>query len=134
MTTPRTGVPRRSVLLAALLVLSSAVALAGASTAEPSFPGANGKLAFTSLDGAIYVTDASGGSPRDITAPSFYDSNPAWSPDGSRLAYAGIRDGNFEILVMDANGGSERRLTRDPAADWNPTWSPDGLRIAFASS
>jgi hypothetical protein len=72
---------RRSVLVAALLVLTSAVALASASTAQSSFPGANGKLAFTSLDGAIYVMDAAGGSPQDITS-SFYDTNPVWSVPG----------------------------------------------------
>jgi Tol biopolymer transport system component len=125
---------RRAVLLAALLVLTSTAALAGASRAESSFPGANGKLAFTSLDGAIYVMDAAGGRPREIARP-FWDTNPVWSPDGSRLAFSGPREGgSSEISVMDADGGGEARLTRDPAFDWNPTWSPDGSRIAFASN
>jgi Tol biopolymer transport system component len=125
---------RRSVLLSALLALASAVALAGPSTAESSFPGANGKLAFTSPDGGIYVMDAAGGTPRKIPKP-FWNTNPVWSPDGSRLAFSAPRDrGSSGISVMDADGGGEKRLTNDPVVDWNPTWSPDGSRIAFASN
>lgn len=125
---------RRSVLLAALLVLASAVALASASTAEPSFPGANGKLAFTSPDGGIYVMGAAGGTPRKIPTP-FWNTHPVWSPDGSRLAFSAPRDrGSFGISVMDADGGGEKRLTSDPALDGNPAWSPDGSQIAFASN
>lgn len=130
---PRPAFCRRSVLLTTLLVLVSAVSLARASTAESSFPGANGKLAFTSLDGTIYAMNAAGGTPRAITT-ALWSTNPVWSPDGSKLAISGPRDGgSFEILVIDANGGGETRLTRDPAFDWNPTWSPDGSQIAFAT-
>jgi Tol biopolymer transport system component len=72
---------RRSVLLTALLALASAVVVAGASTAESSFPGANGKLVFTSPDGGFYVMDAAGGTPRKIPTP-FWNTHPVWSPDG----------------------------------------------------
>jgi Tol biopolymer transport system component len=125
---------RRSVLLAALLALVSAVALASASTAESSFPGANGKLVFTSPDGGIYVMDAAGGAPHKIPTP-FWNTHPVWSPDGSRLAFSAPRArGSFGISVMDADGGGEKRLTSDPVVDGNPSWSPDGSRIAFASN
>jgi Tol biopolymer transport system component len=128
------GFRRRSVLLTALLALASAAALAGASTAESSFPGANGKLVFTSPDGGLYVMDAAGGAPRKIPTP-FWNTHPVWSPDGSRLAFSAPRArGSFGISVMDADGGGEKPLTSDPAVDGNPTWSPDGLRIAFSSN
>ena len=61
------------------------------------------------------------------------DLSPAWSPDGSRIAFATSRDGNFEIYVMNANGENPVRLTNHPASDRTPAWSPDGTRIAFAS-
>lgn len=61
------------------------------------------------------------------------DFGPAWSPDGTRIAFASERDGNLEIYVMNADGSGATRLTNHPATDWGPTWSPDGARIAFAS-
>ena len=62
-----------------------------------------------------------------------YDGNPAWSPDGQRIAFTSDRDGNREIYVMDADGGNPTRLTQNDGDDVDPTWSPDGQRIAFTS-
>src|SRR5262245_53842805 len=59
---------------------------------------------------------------------------PAWSPDGSRIAFYSGRDGNLEVYVMDADGKRQRRLTRNPRQDGLPSWSPDGRSIAFTSS
>ena len=59
---------------------------------------------------------------------------PARSPDGTRVAFSSIRDGNLEIYVMDADGGNPVNLTRDDAYDLAPAWSPDGRRIAFQRS
>jgi Tol biopolymer transport system component len=61
---------------------------------------------------------------------------PAWSPDGERIAYVSSRsEDNSEIYVMASNGSERtRRLTDIPGHDhWPPTWSPDGNRIAFTS-
>ncbi|HEV7903267.1 MAG TPA: DUF4214 domain-containing protein [Pyrinomonadaceae bacterium] len=59
-------------------------------------------------------------------------SGPSWSPDGTRLAFVSIRDGNPEIYTVDATGGAVTRLTNNPAADTLPTWLGDG--IAFTST
>lgn len=61
------------------------------------------------------------------------DSMPAWSPDGTKIAFASGRDGNNEIYVMDANGTDQTRLTVDPDFDSKPDWSTDGTRIAWDS-
>ena len=64
----------------------------------------------------------------------FLASRPAWSPDGRRIAYAGVRDdGNLDIYVVRVDGRGRRRLTRPPfsADDGNPVWSPDGRKLAF---
>ena len=61
------------------------------------------------------------------------DATPAWSPDGSRIAFSSTRDGlsDTELYVMNADGSNQTRLTDNTADDRNPTWSPDSQRIAF---
>jgi hypothetical protein len=62
-------------------------------------------------------------------------SNPAFSPDGNRLAVA-IRDpatARRDIWILDLGRETVSRFTFDPADDFNPAWSPDGMRIAFSS-
>jgi Tol biopolymer transport system component len=60
--------------------------------------------------------------------------NPAWSPDGSRIAFeAWPTEDNGEIYVMNADGTGAVNLTNDPAFDRWPAWSPDGTAIVFSS-
>lgn len=63
----------------------------------------------------------------------FSHTQPAWSPDGDRLAFRTSRDGNFDIYVMSVDGSAVSRLTRNAAQDDSPEWSPDGARIVFTS-
>jgi TolB protein len=56
---------------------------------------------------------------------------PAWSPDGTQIAFEGAVDGQSDIYVMNADGSHIRRLTDDPARDSLPGWSPDGAYIVF---
>lgn len=61
------------------------------------------------------------------------DGSPAWSPDGTRIAFYSERDGNAEIYVMNADGTGVTRLTRTSADEGYPAWSPDGRTISFDS-
>ena len=65
------------------------------------------------------------------------DLEPAWSPDGNKIAFTSDRDGNDgkdEIYTMNANGTGLDRLTNNhPQDDFEPAWSPDGNKIAFTS-
>src|SRR5439155_1178444 len=67
------------------------------------------------------------------TTPATYG-HPAWSPDGTKIAFHSDRDGNFEIYVMNSDGSGVTRLTNNYDSDWQPAWSPDGSRIAFTKN
>jgi len=57
-----------------------------------------------------------------------------WSPDGEKIAYTSMQDGNAEIYIMDADGGNQRNLTKHPSLDSSPQWSPDSTQIVFVSN
>lgn len=60
--------------------------------------------------------------------------SPAWSRDGSRIAFSGLRaSGQSDLYVLNRDTGEITRLTNDTYADSDPTWSPDEMEIAFAS-
>jgi len=61
-------------------------------------------------------------------------SDPAFAPDGSRIAFVSGRDGNAEIYVMNADGTGTTRVTNDPLTDGRPAFMPDGQSLVFHSS
>ena len=65
-------------------------------------------------------------------APS-EDRHPSWAPDGSRIAFASDKDGDFDLYTVDENGENRTRMTNSSGDDVQPDWSPDGSKIAFAS-
>jgi TolB protein len=52
------------------------------------------------------------------------DYDPVWSPDGSKIAFASDRDGDWEVYAMNADGTDQTNLTENPADDYDPAWSP----------
>jgi hypothetical protein len=82
----------------------------------------------------IYSIKVNGADPVRLTTRVGTDGDPAWSPDGSRIAFHSNRDGNYEIYVMNADGSNPVRLTNSSDSDESPAWSPDGTRIAFTSN
>jgi TolB protein len=122
-------------------LLLVAVALAGCGGSAPKEPPA---LVFVSTqdgDYAIFGADEHGNHARrltkekgDVTSPRglFFQVEPAWSPDGRRIAFASPRSGTSHIYVMRADGTGTRQLTNSDQNDSHPGWSPDGRRLVFS--
>lgn len=119
------------------LLIGCAAIAAAAPVAIAAYPGVNGAIAFTTdpanEDQEIAVLPAGGGAVTALTSNSADDRTPTYSPDGTRIAFVSLRDGNEEIYVMNADGSGQTRLTDNPLPDRDPTWSPGGERIAFSS-
>jgi dipeptidyl aminopeptidase/acylaminoacyl peptidase len=67
-------------------------------------------------------------------ADNIDDYTPAWSPDGSKIAFSSYRTGHSEIWVMNADGSGATALTNSQSLDSDPNWSPNGEQIAFNST
>jgi Tol biopolymer transport system component/serine/threonine protein kinase len=83
----------------------------------------------------IWVVNVSTAERRQLTDAKTGDAaQPAWSPDGARIAYWGKhKGGQRDIWTIPARGGDPAQVTDDAAFDWNPVWSPDGKFLYFAS-
>ena len=77
--------------------------------------------------------NSDGSSQTNLTTNGGLDRYPAWSFDGTRIAFSSFRDANEEIYVMGRDGSDPINITNNPAYDSNPSWSPDGSKIVFAS-
>jgi Tol biopolymer transport system component len=89
----------------------------------------------------IYTMNSDGSEVTRLTSDGAYryplssrSTAPAWSPDGSRIAFQSTRSGNHEIWVMDADGSDPVNVSQSPGADTEPAWSPDGGQITFTSN
>lgn len=92
---------------------------------------------WSTLDGDIYVANIDGSGLQRLTTTPELDEQPAWSPDGRRIAFRSHRTGDWDIWIMNADGSSQTNLMVDqlPATstEHTPAWSPDGSRIIYAS-
>lgn len=87
-------------------------------------------IAFAAL-GDIYLMPV-GGVPKNITKDAAYDTDPAWSPDGSQLVYSSDKAGGLlQLWLRDVASGRERQLTHIATQPISPAFSPDGKRIAY---
>jgi TolB protein len=128
----------RAMFVVAVLVACTAAALVAVSReAEAAFPGKNGRIALCHSNGSTIVSVQPDGSAyrTEVSGDSEYTCDPAYSPDGTKLAFTSDRDeSNYDIYVKDLASGRLTQLTNDDEADISdrrPAWSPDGTKIVF---
>lgn len=112
---------------------------AGASKGVPKAPKSSPEvIAFSDRDASgdeeIFTIRPDGTGRRQLTRDTGLDSEPAVSPDGTRIAWASDAErNNVDIFIMNVDGTAKKRLTKHLQPDSDPTFSPDGKTIAFRS-
>jgi tricorn protease len=93
-----------------------------------------GQRALFEARGQILTVPAEHGDWRNVAAGSNHASRaPAWSPDGSRIAYFSDEEGEYRLVIIPQDGMGDREVIQLPESSFffGPTWSPDGRRIAY---
>ena len=90
------------------------------------------QLAFV-YAGDIWIADRDGSNPRRLTSSPVEESNPSFSPDGTRIAFAASYENNLDAYVISTSGGQPRRLTWHPGPDVPTGWTADGSAVTLVS-
>ena len=108
-----------------------------AAPAAAALPGKNGKIAFSAFRNGnmdVYTVNSDGSGQTRLTTDPSWDFDPAWSPDGGKIAYTERVDdfGHSFITVMDADGSNKQRVWTLPEFSLGqPSWSPTGAELAM---
>ena len=134
--------PTRGGLLLAVATIAAMVVIPA--TAWATYPGTNGRIAYSETRGLvpgggeynweIFTIPPAGGDPTRLTDNAISDTQPSWSADGRRLAFirgSAYIDQNQNVWTMRADGTHQRQVTHGPAAESAPSFSPGGGRIVM---
>jgi TolB protein len=81
----------------------------------------------------LYIKSVEGVAVTQLTGDPASDTQPAFSPDGLRVAFASDRGGQWDIWIISTDSGQPIRVTDSPADEVHPSWSPDGQQLVFCS-
>jgi Tol biopolymer transport system component len=144
--------------LSVIAALAASVVVLGATMtpAQATFPGKNGKIAFThtfhnitperegnEVTSDIYTVNPDGTNLTNLTADTSYitadtstsvsEGGAAWSPDGAKIAFVSSFDSKSDIYVTDADGSNPKRLTNNEGRfQAVGSWSPDGAKMVLS--
>jgi Tol biopolymer transport system component len=79
----------------------------------------------------IYTVNRDGSNLRRLTNYDVYTAEGVLSPDGRRIVFTSLKDGDLDIYTMNVDGSDVRKLTNTPGYDGGPWWSPDGTKIVY---
>lgn len=124
------------------LLLASAITLSGFQAVSQTSPqwlrypaiSPDGSQIVFTYKGDLYLVDSQGGEAKQITFHEAHDYKPVWSKDGSQIAFASDRYGNFDVYTMDANGGPATRLTYHSNDEEPYEFSADNQAVIFGAS
>ncbi len=94
----------------------------------------DGRTIVFSYQGDLFTVPAAGGEARHLTVHTAYDFMPVWSPDGTVIAFASDRYGNFDIFKVPATGGEVERLTSHSSNEYPNSFLPDGSAVLFSAT
>jgi Tol biopolymer transport system component/C-terminal processing protease CtpA/Prc len=128
--------PGLTLLLAALLAPAPVRAMAAGEALWLRTPAISpdGQSVVFSYRGDLWRVPAAGGAATPLTVSAAYETAPVWSPDGTQIAFASDRYGDFDLFVMPATGGEATRLTFHSADDLPTSFTPDGRGVLFSSA
>jgi Tol biopolymer transport system component len=127
----------RTWLILTVAILSCVCAAAPAAAQATAV---NGRIAFTVcefgvlgiLQCDIWVMNPDGSGQLNLTnTPDLDETDPSWSPDGTRIAYVEGTTGVNRLMIINADGSARAVVTPEPSFQFRPTWSPGGSRLAF---
>ncbi len=125
--------------LARTLVFTGTILIFTCCNLKPASVESCSRIAYTyysypkEQNGDIYSVCADGSDAIRLTDDPAYDGAPAWSPDGTQIAFVSDRSGAAQVYRMDADGGNVRQLTTDLLND-DPIWLPGGEQIAVRTT
>ena len=139
--TVRNAMPKSIRLMNARAVLLTTVAwlgTAGAASAQGTrllrHPTVSRDLVAFEYAGDLWAVARAGGQARRLTATPTVETEPYFSPDGSKIAFTATVGGNTDVYVVPTAGGDPTRLTYHPGMDRVRGWTPDGKRVVLASA
>ena len=128
----------RPMLIALLSCLPAALprpaAAQAAGTRLLRHPAVSKDLVAFEYGGDLWTVSRSGGQARRLTSTPAVETEPQFSPDGSRIAFTATAGGNTDVYVVPTAGGEAKRLTWHPGPDRVRGWTPDGKSVVFGSA
>jgi len=109
--------------------------LSGLSAECVSFSRDRMRLAYVTYpEGNLWISQANGSEPVQLTFPPLRAFLPRWSPDGRQIAFGGLAsDRHWHVFLVPVEGGSPQQLTSGNSDESDPAWSPDGSSLAYSA-